>query len=106
MNNNPLSAAEYNRLLDHRMHNKKLKTIAFLEKQEKTVNTVAGFTLIGIIGICDFLMGYEIAFSLFYVLPIAFLLWFTGKKPVLSLHLSVRLFGCWLIKPLGMSIPL
>lgn len=80
MNNNPLSAAEYDRLLDHRMHNKKLKTIAFLEKQEKTVNTVAGFTLIGIIGVCDFLMGYEIAFSLFYVLPIAFLLWFTGEK--------------------------
>ena len=80
MNYNPISTDEYNRLLDHRMHNKKLKAIIFLEKQEKAVITIAGFTLIGIIGIFDFILGYEIAFSLFYVLPIALILWFTGVR--------------------------
>ena len=39
-----------------------------------------GFTLIGLIGIIDFLTGYEFAFSAFYVLPISLVTWVTGRQ--------------------------
>jgi len=47
--------------------------LTILEKHSKPayVIVLVGFTLIGLIGIADFLTGYEIAFSLFYVFPIA-----------------------------------
>jgi diguanylate cyclase (GGDEF)-like protein len=38
------------------------------------------FTLTGIIGVVDFLTGYEIAFSLFYVLPVALVTWRTTRQ--------------------------
>lgn len=39
-----------------------------------------GFVLVVIIGIIDYLTGYELAFSEFYVLPIALLTWFTDRR--------------------------
>jgi diguanylate cyclase (GGDEF)-like protein len=39
-----------------------------------------GFTLIGLIGIIDFLTGYEIAVSVFYVLPISLITWLTSRR--------------------------
>jgi diguanylate cyclase (GGDEF)-like protein len=38
-----------------------------------------GFSLIGIIGAIDFLTGYELSFSVFYVIPIFLVTWFTGR---------------------------
>lgn len=38
-----------------------------------------GFVLTGLIGIVDFLTGYELAFSVFYVLPVAIVTWLTGR---------------------------
>jgi len=52
---------------------------AYLKKQSRSFTILIGFTLIGIIGICDFLTGYEIVFLLFYVIPISSLTWFIGR---------------------------
>jgi len=46
----------------------------------KPVVTIAGFLLIGVIGYIDYWTGYEIAFSLFYLLPIALITWFTDRR--------------------------
>ena len=52
---------------------------------------VLGFVLIAVVGICDFLTGYEIGFSSFYVLPISFLTWFCGWRPGLLASLTSAL---------------
>lgn len=39
-----------------------------------------GVALTGVIGIADFLTGYEIGFSLFYVLPISMVTWITSRR--------------------------
>lgn len=57
-----------------------MRFLAFLEKQSTTVKLLLGFVFIGVIGLFDLWTGYEIAFSLFYVLPIAFLVWFAGQS--------------------------
>lgn len=50
-----------------------------IEQQRKPVVIVVGFLLIGLIGIVDALTGYETAFSLFYVIPIALVTWAAGR---------------------------
>ncbi len=41
---------------------------------------IVGFALIGGVGILDFLTGYELTFSLFYLIPIALITWLTGRR--------------------------
>jgi len=53
--------------------------LAKLERPSKPFLLLAGFTLIVVIGCIDFLIGYEIGLSVFYVLPIALITWFTSR---------------------------
>lgn len=39
-----------------------------------------GLVLIGVVGVLDVLTGYEISFSLFYVIPISFVAWFISRR--------------------------
>jgi len=57
-------------------------------KQSKSIQIVVAFSLIGIIGVTDYLTGYELAFSLFYVIPIALITWTVGKQPGLLTSLA------------------
>ena len=43
---------------------------------------VAGFglALVGLVGTIDFLTGYELSFSIFYLLPIALVTWFANRR--------------------------
>ena len=41
--------------------------------------SITGLILIGLIGFFDYLTGYEISFSLFYLIPISLLGWFAGR---------------------------
>ena len=54
--------------------------IAKLERQTKPFLLLVGFTLIVVIGCIDFLIGHEIGFSVFYVLPISLITWFTSRR--------------------------
>jgi len=52
-----------------------------LEGQGKRYHLLAaGFIFTGVIGVVDYLTGYEIAFSLFYVLPVALVTWITNRN--------------------------
>lgn len=53
-----------------------------------------GVILIGILGLIDYLTGYEISFSLFYLAPIALVAWFAGRPRALVLALLSA--GTWL----------
>jgi len=57
-----------------------MKLIALLEKQSKSITIFIGFFFIGVVGVLDYLTGYEVAFSLFYVIPISFITWFLGRS--------------------------
>jgi|GEM_PF-4446456 len=56
--------------------------LSILEKQSKPsfVLIIVGFVLTGLIGIVDFLMGYEMSFSVFYVLPVAIVTWLMNRR--------------------------
>lgn len=51
-----------------------------LEKLGKPAALLIGFSLIGLIGFADYLIGYELASSVFYVLPIALITWLAGRR--------------------------
>jgi len=70
--------------------------LSILNKQNKPsyVFVSVGFILIGLIGIADFLTGYEMSFSVFYVLPVAIVTWFTSRR--LGLMTSLAGAFVWL----------
>ncbi len=45
---------------------------------------LSGILLVAILGLADFVTGYEISFSIFYLAPIAFVTWFAGKRAGLA----------------------
>lgn len=57
-----------------------MNLIENLEKKSQPFKIVLEFALIGVIGIIDFLTGYEIGVSLFYVIPISFAAWSLGRR--------------------------
>jgi diguanylate cyclase (GGDEF)-like protein len=50
-----------------------------LENKRKSFKIFLGIDLIGIFGIIDFLTGYELAFSVFYTIPILLTTWLLGR---------------------------
>ena len=54
--------------------------LANLEKKSKRFTISLSLVLIVVVGLLDFFTGYEIAFSLFYVVPIALISWFIGRS--------------------------
>ncbi|MBL0230528.1 MAG: GGDEF domain-containing protein [Moraxellaceae bacterium] len=51
-----------------------------IEKQQRTIKTIILVSLITLVGILDYFTGYELAFSLFYVIPVTFATWFFNHK--------------------------
>jgi len=54
--------------------------IEFFENRSKFFWAIEGFVLIAGVGYVDYLTGYEISFSLFYLMPISLLTWFAGRR--------------------------
>lgn len=54
---------------------------------------VAGLVLVIGVGIVDLLTGYELAFSLFYFLPVSLVAWFGGRN--IGIAISVVSAICW-----------
>ena len=52
-----------------------------LGKHSKSIWTILGLLCIVAVGYLDFLSGFEIAVSLFYLIPISLIVWFAGKTP-------------------------
>ncbi|HEU19794.1 MAG TPA: diguanylate cyclase [Deltaproteobacteria bacterium] len=50
-----------------------------LDKQSKAFKLFLGVVLIGVVGFFEYVAGYEVEFSLFYVIPVSFVTWFTGR---------------------------
>jgi diguanylate cyclase (GGDEF)-like protein len=50
-----------------------------IERLNQPSKIILGLVLIGAIGILDYLTGYELAFSVFYVIPISIATWLAGR---------------------------
>ena len=61
---------------------------AFFKKRSSTFWVITGVGLVIILGIIDYLTGYEVSFSLFYLFPIFMVLWFTDGRMGLVLSFA------------------
>jgi diguanylate cyclase (GGDEF)-like protein len=77
--------------------------LTYFEKQSKSYIVVTGFALIGVIGVADFLTGYELAFSVFYVIPISLVTSFTNRR--LGLVTSLASAFVWLVADIATGHP-
>src|SRR5574339_689451 len=57
-----------------------MNVITRLEKRSLPFWAIVGLLLIVLVGVIDVLTGYELAFSLFYLLPISLTTWFVGRR--------------------------
>jgi diguanylate cyclase (GGDEF)-like protein len=74
---------------------KAVNLLTSLEKKGKSFWIVTGFASIGVVGILDFLTGYELSVSFFYLIPIVLVTWFTGRR--FGIVASVTSSFIWLI---------
>lgn len=51
-----------------------------IEQQKPSTKIIILASLIIIVGLFDYFTGYELAFSLFYIIPVAFATWFVNHK--------------------------
>ena len=71
-----------------------MNVIAITEKVSKSLWITIGLVLLCVVGLLDYLTGYELSFALFYLFPIALVTWFTnGKVGVITAFVSA---GIWL----------
>jgi diguanylate cyclase (GGDEF)-like protein len=55
------------------------KTSDYLETQSKLFFITIGLILVILVGIVDYVTGYEITFSIFYLIPVAMVSWYVGR---------------------------
>ncbi len=58
----------------------------FFDTRSSAQVTAFGFALVAVAGIADYLTGFELSFSIFYLVPIVLVTWYAGK--------SVSVFIC------------
>jgi diguanylate cyclase (GGDEF)-like protein len=63
---------------------------------------ITGFSLVPLLGLIDYLTGYEVSFSLFYLAPISLITWFIGKR--WGLVISTFSAITWLIADLSSGL--
>lgn len=56
------------------------KCIEYLDKQPRRIIVSAGAVLALLISVSEFLMGRSFGFSIFYLIPIAVVTWYAGRK--------------------------
>ena len=53
----------------------------FFSKKSRLFSIILGFILIGIVGYVDYITGREVSFAIFYLVPIGYITWYTGRQP-------------------------
>jgi hypothetical protein len=80
-----------------------MNIVTYLEKRRKPFWVITGIILIASIGLLDFLTGYEIAFSLFYLVPVFLVTWFAEKR--LGAMASIASAIVWLLADIASGHP-
>ena len=72
-----------------------LNILDYFSRKSRIEITALGIVLAIIMGFLDYLTGYEVAFSIFYLVPVFFVAWFAGIW--LALIVSVLSAAIWLL---------
>jgi signal transduction histidine kinase len=80
-----------------------MKILEYLSKQSRSFLIALGLALIGLAGVVDYVTGPELAFSIFYLIPISLVAWFVGKRA--GILMSVAGAASWLVADLLASHP-
>lgn len=80
-----------------------VKLLANFGEQRKSFLVFVGFIFIGIIGLIDYLTGNDFGFSVFYVLPILLITWFTDQR--FGFIVSLASAVAWLMADIAASQP-
>ncbi len=75
-----------------------MKVMEYLSKRSKSSLIVLGIVFILLLGMTDYLTGPELAFSIFYLLPISLTAWFVGER--IGIVMSVAGATSWLVADL------
>ncbi len=78
---------------------RKAGLIAFLGSQSQLRLMAEALGLVALVAVADYLTGYEISFSIFYLAAIALATWFVGVR--FALLVSVISVLCWLVGDLA-----
>ncbi len=78
---------------------RKAGLIAFFGNQSRSRLMAEALGLLILVAVADYLTGYEISFSIFYLSAIAVATWFVGAR--FALLVSVISVLCWLIGDLA-----
>lgn len=73
--------------------------VQFLDRQSKPLLLLVCLFVVAIVGIADYLTGYEVAFSIFYVAPVAVAAYIVGRRS--GLIVALLSAAIWLAADLG-----
>ena len=76
-----------------------MKWFRNLEQRARPLLVLASFGLLAVVGLVDYLTGFNISFSVFYLLAIGFAVWFVGRG--FGFFISVMSVVSWLIGDLA-----
>jgi diguanylate cyclase (GGDEF)-like protein len=72
-----------------------MNAIVRLDHWAKGFWALIGIVLVALVALLDIVTGYELSFSLFYLLPIALVAWYGGRRP--AMVACVLSAGAWLL---------
>src|SRR5208337_5616943 len=56
-----------------------MRLLALIERWPRSVSLTVGALLVFVIGVLDYITGYQLTFSAFYLIPIFILAWLGGQ---------------------------
>jgi hypothetical protein len=74
------------------------RVLEFLNGQPRMRLLLLGFLSVALLGTLNYLTGYQISFSIFYLLPVAMIAWFVGWRAGILLSLAAA--ASWLLAEL------
>jgi len=75
------------------------RVVSYIERLDQSLVLGACLFFVGIVGAADYFTGHEIAFSIFYVAPIALAAYFIGRRG--GLIVSLLSAATWLLADVG-----
>ena len=75
------------------------RAINALAKRSQLFWKLTGFLLVCLIGLANYAVGYEVGFSLFYLIPISLVTWFTSQ--IFGIIISILSAAAWLAAGVG-----
>lgn len=71
------------------------RVAAFLKRQSKGWLLIWAIALVVVVGIFDYLTGYEVAFYPFYAIPILLVVWFGDRKMAIAISILSAIAWMW-----------